>query len=189
MSNVKPMIRPVTMQHDDRQEVRHHVGQRAAPQHRRARHRQRAEAVDEALVEVLVEPQRRDEAAEGDVLDDDPRDQEVDVRVPRRGDRAAEDVDEEQHEHHRLHGEGDQQVGRPRQAHQVALGDHERVGHQSPHAAFSSCSSLSASAAWPVSDRNTSSRVGRRSPRSSTRRRRRRAGGPPRRSCRCAGGP
>ena len=48
-------------------------------EHRGARHRQRAEAVDQALVQVLVEPERRDEAAEGDVLHDDPRDQEVDV--------------------------------------------------------------------------------------------------------------
>ena len=90
-----------------------------------ARHRQRAEAVDQALVEVLVEPERRDEPAEGDVLDDDPRDQEVDVGVARRADRAAEDVDEQQHEHDRLHGEREQQVGGPRQAHEVALGDHE----------------------------------------------------------------
>ena len=53
--------------------------ERAPGEHRGARHRQRAEAVDQALVEVLVEPDRGDEAAEGDVLDDDPGDQEVDV--------------------------------------------------------------------------------------------------------------
>ena len=110
-------------------------------------------------MEVLVEPERRDEPAEGDVLDDDPRDQEVHVLVARRGDRAAEDVDEEQHEHDRLHREGEQQVGRARQAHQVALGDDQGVGDQSPHAACSSSSSA-LSAAWPVSARNTSSSVG-----------------------------
>ena len=109
--------------------------------------------------------------------------------VARRGDRPAEDVDEEQHEHHRLHREGDQQVGRAREAHQVALGDHQRVGHQPPHAAFSSSSSCRLGRVagerqeHVVQGRDGAARGRRR------RRRRRRAGGPPRRSSRCAGGP
>ena len=48
-------------------------------EHRRARHRQRAEAVDQALLDVLGEPERGHEAAERDRLDDDARHQEVDV--------------------------------------------------------------------------------------------------------------
>ena len=75
------MIRPVISEDDDRQRVGHDVGQRAAGEHGGARHRQRAEAVDQALVQVLVEAERGHEPAEGDVLDDDPRDQEVDVVV------------------------------------------------------------------------------------------------------------
>ena len=80
------------------------------------------------LLEVLGEPERRDEAAEGHRLDDDPRNQEVDVVVARRHDRAAEHVDEQQHEHDRLHREGEQQVGRARDPHEVAPGEHQRVG-------------------------------------------------------------
>ena len=79
MWNEKPMISPVTTRIVDREGVRDDVGERAAGQHRRARHRQRAEAVDQALVDVLVEPERRHEPAEGDVLDDDPGNQEVGV--------------------------------------------------------------------------------------------------------------
>ena len=93
-------------------------------------------------MDVLVEAKRRDEAAERDVLHDDPRDQEVDVRVAGRLDRAAEHVAKQQHEHDRLHGEREQQIGRAREADQVALGDHERVGHEPPHAAASSFVSL-----------------------------------------------
>ena len=100
--------------------------------------RQRAEAVDQALREVLGQAESGHEAAERDVLHDDPGDQEVDVVVARRHDRAAEDVDEQQHEHDRLDREADQQVGGAGEPHEVALGHHERVGDQLPHAATSS---------------------------------------------------
>ena len=129
------MISPVRTRIVGREPVRHDVGQRSPGEHRRARHRQRAEAVDQALVEVLVEAERGDEAAERDVLHDDARDQEVGVAVAGRLDRTPEHVAEQQHEHDRLHGERDQQLGRARQAHEVALGDHERVAHQPSHAA------------------------------------------------------
>ena len=105
------MISPGDDQDRRRERVRDDVGERAAREHGRPRHRQRAEAVDQALVQVLVQAERGDEPAEGDVLDDDPRDQEVDVGEPGRPDRAAEHVAEQQHEHDRLHGEREQQLG------------------------------------------------------------------------------
>jgi hypothetical protein len=40
-------------------------------------------------VDVLVQSERGDEAAEGDLLNDDPGDQELDVRNPTGVDRAA----------------------------------------------------------------------------------------------------
>ena len=73
------MITPGDQQDRHRQRVRDDVGERPAGEHRGAGHRQRAEAVDQALVDVLVQPERGDEAAERDVLDDDPGDQEVGV--------------------------------------------------------------------------------------------------------------
>ena len=98
---------PGREQDHDRQQVRRDVGQRAAGEHRRARRRQRAEAVDQALGHVLGQPERGREPAERDLLDDHPRDQEVDVVVVAgRRDRAAEDVREQQHEHDRLDREG-----------------------------------------------------------------------------------
>src|SRR6185312_2670979 len=89
-------------------------------------------------------------------------DQEVDIAVAGGGDRAAEHVGEEQHEHDRLHGEGEQQVGRADDAHEVALGEHHGVGDGTAKAAHHSPSASGSSAAWPVSLRKTSSRVGRR---------------------------
>lgn len=128
---------------------------------------QRAEAVDQPLVQVLVQPECCHEPAERDVLDDDPRDQEVGIGAVAGADRAAEHVAEQQHEHDRLHGERQQQVGRARQPHQVALGDDHRVGHQAAHQSASS-SGAGSSATCPVSVRNTSSSVGWRSARSLT---------------------
>ncbi len=67
-------------------------------------------------------------AAEGDLLDDHARDQEVDVvAVAGRLDRAAEHVREQQHEHDRLHREGEQHVRVAREPDQVALGERQRV--------------------------------------------------------------
>ncbi len=116
-------------------------------------------------------PSGRDEAAEGDRLDDDARDEEVHVVVARRLDRAAEDVDEQQHEHDRLDREADQQVGLARDAQQVALARGPACrrprspGRSRRAPPFSSSSARSA--AWPVRARKTSSSVGRRSATSS----------------------
>src|SRR5919108_2880436 len=86
-------------------------------------------AVDEALLEVLRQSQRGDEATERHRLGDDPGHQEARVVLKaRRLDRAAEDVHEQQHEHDRLRREGQKQVGRPRYAEQTSLREHHRVG-------------------------------------------------------------
>ena len=74
-----------------------------------------------------AESERGDEAAEDHRLDDDPRDQEVDVVEARRRDRAAEDVDEEQDEHDRLHREADEQVGLPRDALDASIREDRHV--------------------------------------------------------------
>ena len=148
---VEPADDPDDQQHGQRQAVEQDVRQRPPGQHRGARHRQRAEAVDQALLDILGEPERGHEPAEGDRLDDDAGDQEVDVIEARRHDRAAEDVDEQQHEHHRLHRVGDQQVGLARDPLEVAARQDDRVRDRvgEAHAATSSASAAS-SAAWPV---------------------------------------
>ena len=115
-------------QHAQRQAVERDVGAGAPEQHGGARHRQRAEAVDQALLDVLGQPEGGDEPAERDRLDDDARHQEVHVVERPRVDRAAEHVDEQQREHDRLDRVGDQQVGLARDALQVAPGEHQRVG-------------------------------------------------------------
>ena len=114
--------------HGERQRVHRDVGERAPGEHRHPRHRQRAEAVDQALLQVLDEAERGREAAERHLLDDDPRDQEVGVVVVAGGlDRAAEDVDEQQREHDRLHRVGGQQVRVARDPAQSAQREDQRV--------------------------------------------------------------
>ena len=98
----------------DDQDVSHEVGGRSPEQDRRAGHRHRAEAVDHAAAQVLGEADRSVGRTEGHRLDEDPRQQVVDVadsRRQRQADRTAEDVDEEDDEHDRLDRREDQQVG------------------------------------------------------------------------------
>ena len=99
----QPTMKPTTtIRHDD-EHVAHEVGERAAGQHRGARHRQRAEALDEALVQVLGEADAGLDRAEHDRLREDAGHQVVDVvRNARDADRAAEHVAEHQHEDDRL---------------------------------------------------------------------------------------
>ena len=117
-------------QRDD-QDVAHEVGQRAAYQHRRARHRHRAEAIDDAALEVLGQADRRLRRAERDRLHEDARQQEVDVidsggqRAPHR---AAEDVREQQHEHDRLDRREDEQLRLADEVAQVAARHDARIG-------------------------------------------------------------
>ena len=144
------MTRPVASRTATDSAFVDHVGERPPGEHGRPRHRQRSEPVDEPLREVLGQPEGRHEPAEGDVLHDDPGDQEVDVVVARRADRPAEHVGEQQHEHDRLDRGADQQVGRAREAHEVALGDDERVGDDpAPHAATSGPGVVAAAASAP----------------------------------------
>ena len=102
-----------------------------------------------------------------------PGHQEVDVVEARRHDRAAEDVEEQQHEHHRLdrvaRSAGPAGAG---SACRLRAREDERVRDASARAR--SCRAppravvgAASSAAWPVSVRNTSSSVGRRSAMSS----------------------
>ena len=128
-------------EHDDELDhVQPYIGRRAAREHGGARHRQRAEAVHQALLHVVGEPERGHETAEHHGLHEDPRQQEVDVVEAGRADRAAEDVDEQQHEHDRLHRVADEQIGLAPDAKQRSLRHHPRVaeGRCDAHSAASS---------------------------------------------------
>ena len=109
--------------------VAHEVGERAADEHRRARHRQRPEPLDEALLEILGEADAGGERAEHDGLDEDAGHQEVDVVVDAGHlDRAAEDVAEHQHEDDRLDRREHEELRVAAQVQQVAPRHRERVG-------------------------------------------------------------
>ena len=141
----------------------------------------------------LVSPMRDDERGEHDGLRHDPGHQELAVAGAGHRDRAAEHEREQQHEHHRLDGHVQQQLGHPLDVDQVAAhhdgrghgqrrrGEHRpavlstvragRGGRSSQHAlgvGGSDASGSSDSARWPVRCRKTSSRLGRLRPRSST---------------------
>ena len=125
--NRKPMAMPTVNMIDELDDVRSHVREDPPRDDGGAPHRQRAEAVDQALLQVLGESQRGYEAAEDHRLHDDSGHQEVDV-VERLGvDCAPEDEDEEQHEHDRLDREADQEIGLALNALHAALGKLERV--------------------------------------------------------------
>src|SRR5207249_4692952 len=64
-------------------------------------------AIDQALVHVFGEADPRDDAAEGDGLDEDPGHEVVDVLPAGDLDGAPEHIAEEQHEHDRLDGDED----------------------------------------------------------------------------------
>ncbi len=100
-----------------------------------AAHRQRAEAVGDALRHVLGDLHGQRRAAEERRLHDDAGDQVVGVRpVAGDVDRAAEDVAEEQHEDHGLDRCEDDDLRRARERQQVAPRDHARVGEERLHA-------------------------------------------------------
>ena len=131
----EPEADRVANPHDDqdREEHPHGVGDQAAGQHGRARHRHRPQPVDDALLQLLCQCDGRAEARERRGLADDPRHQVVDVPARHvHRDRAAEDVAEHQHEHHGLdHGEHDV-GGHPKPDQQVAPGDGESVDRGPP---------------------------------------------------------
>src|SRR6201996_6217677 len=108
----------------------HRAGSAAQParQHRRPGHRHRPEPVDDPLLQLLGQRDRRAEAGEGRGLAEDARHQEVDVAAGDVDlDRAAEHVAEHQHEHDRL-DDGEHDVGRdPGPDQQVPLADGQGV--------------------------------------------------------------
>ena len=88
----------------DDQDVSHEVRGRSPEQDGRARHRHRAEAVDDAAAQVLGEADRRVRGAKRDRLHEDPGQEVVDIgnsRRQRQADGTAEDVDEQDDEHDR----------------------------------------------------------------------------------------
>ena len=148
------------------------------------------EPVDDPLLQVVGEPHRDDRGREHHGLHHDPGQQELPVVRAGDRDRPAEHEGEQQHEHHRLHGDVEQHLRHPLDVDQVApdhgrrglrqgrRGDRRaaarpaggrRRGLRGRHWSTSAVSFWSwPSARCPVRCRNTSSRLGRLSPRSST---------------------
>ncbi len=94
----KPTSSPTTSITITTTKLRSQIGQGAPRQHGGLRHRQRAEAVDQAALQVLRQPDAGRRRAEDDRLDEDARHEVVDVADARRqlGDRPAEDIAKEQ---------------------------------------------------------------------------------------------
>src|ERR1022692_2730378 len=141
-----------------------------------------------ALLQVGAQPHARVQSGEERVLHDDAGQREDQVFVRGVGDRAAEDVREQQHEHHRLDAEVHQLERVVLDLDQGAPGQREGLlypldgadpGGQRRHGDRHGCcahrallslgtcmswvsgapSAASSSARWPVSDRNTPSRL------------------------------
>src|SRR6266545_2901331 len=152
--------------------------------HRRTRDGQRAEPVDHATLEVDVQRDGRRERQERHALDQDPRERELKVFPAGAGDGPAEHIHEQHEEHEWLDRHLDELLGSGLDVQQVAAGDRQGVANdvrmcgprqgRGAHARLLSfgswCASSvvgSVSARCPVMARNTSSRLGRRSDRSS----------------------
>ena len=114
-------------QHDDAERDRRHLREQVADQVGRARHRQRAEAVDDPLVQVRRDRCRRPHDPEGERLDEHAADHVLAVAAAGHVDHAAEDVGEEQHEHHRLQRHVEQLLGDLPDVLEVAAGEREAV--------------------------------------------------------------
>ena len=99
----------------DHESVANEVRQCSAGQHRRTRHRQRSEPIDHSLAQIFGQAQSGLAGPECRYLNEQARQQPVDVlalrdRRNRLPDRSAEDVVEKQQEHDRLHRCEDQQL-------------------------------------------------------------------------------
>ena len=167
---------------DDRQQRADQARDGVAAEHRAARDRQRAEAVDRAVACGRGRAPSPRRSAEHDRLGEDPAHQELPVAAAAgHADRAAEHVGEQQHEHDRL----DRRVGsasgwrrmcsRPRRAIDPRVASASRRGRSAMSGAARGRRSSRrlrglrlGDRAAPVSVRNTSSSVGWRRPRSST---------------------
>ena len=114
---------------------------------------QRPEPVEDALGDVGVEVDADRDGAGRDGLRQDAGQQELQVVVGRAGDRAAEDVDEDDQEQRRLQRDVDERLGGTPGLDQAALGQRQRVPDQRGTAGGSprpSSSVGSSSAAVPV---------------------------------------
>src|ERR1700728_965099 len=138
-------------------------------------------------MQILCDRDSRAHAREENRGGDESRDDEVHIgHRSRLTDRASEDVPEDDQEHHPLQRAGDDQLRRSKGLFHGPPGDRERRGDEpgalsaeygrgkcgrchrfSPLRRRRGFSALSVVAAWPVSERKTSSSVGRRSVRSS----------------------
>src|SRR5699024_2611990 len=174
------------------------AGGAARDEDRRAPDGQGPEAVDDPLVEVVAQPRGHDERRERHGLRHDPRQQPLAVvDLAGHGDGAAEDKGEEQDEHYRLDGDVGEVLGLAPDVEEVAAhqrrdlsaerrsvrslrdletlvsGLHGGLACGGAHpwgssVVVSSSGSPECSALRPVRDRNTSSRLGRWSPMSSS---------------------
>src|SRR5262249_27482497 len=124
-----------TRHHHDHQHVVEQVRGGTPDEHGGPGHGQRTEPVDDPLLQVVGERHGGDAGAERHGLGEDPGHQVLAVVDPGYLDGAPEHVGEQQHEHDRLDGGEDQQVGYPLDLDQVALGDHPAVGGHEHHAA------------------------------------------------------
>jgi hypothetical protein len=94
----------------DDEDIAHKIRTRASDQHRRSRHWERSEAVNHAARQVSSEPNRGLCRPERDGMNQDTWHEEVHVAAARNLDGAAEDIPEQQHEHHRLDSREHQQL-------------------------------------------------------------------------------
>ena len=128
---------PDQQHHRDDHDGPGQVGDRAPAEERGACHRQRAEPVDHAALQVVRQPDRGRRRAERRGLHEDARHEVVDVLEARRRDRAAEHEGEQQHEHDRLDRREHDQLRRAPDAQDVAPGDDGRVARNTAHAVHS----------------------------------------------------
>ena len=112
-----PPARPEPEQEPERQhdragrEVTDEVGSDRAEQRCRAGDRQAAEAVEDAGLQVVREPDAGARRGEHDGLHEHPGQRVLQVGGGVAGDRTTEDVDEQQQEDHRLQGDVQQRLG------------------------------------------------------------------------------
>jgi hypothetical protein len=114
--------------HHEGDRRRGELGDQVADDERGARHRQRAEAVNDSFGQVRRNRDPRAHHPEGERLHEDPANQVLVVRAAGDVDHTAEHVGEQQHEHQRLQRHVEQLLGDLPDVLQVAARERERVG-------------------------------------------------------------